>query len=465
MPEAALNSRLHRMPAATLLGAVAFLALTPLALPTSSAHDGSRMLQTVLLAGAALFALLSPPAIETRQPNWLKACALACLALAGLSTLAAAQPAAAAQEVALLLGLVGLAWQVARAARAGPVDWAYGGLVAGSCAYFLLTAGIYAVSLADGGPLNARLLHLGFDNPRFFNHVQTLAVPVLLGWSLVARSRLQRVLAAGATSVHFAWLFLDLARASLLGLAVAVLWCAWVGAKSLWRRLLLCAAVGAVVYGAVFVAPPAALGRSWSTHFASAQELTSGHSRDLLLSSALDQARAHPWLGAGPMHFAALMHPKGAHPHNLYLQWAAEYGLPSLLLLLCLLLAPLWRATALLRRHASGLPPMTAALGAALVAALVDAGFSGNFVMPLSQVWIAMVYGLLLAALPAAARQRATPVALGRSVLALLLASQAWLCIQAWRQWQYDPARITGASPVAASEEKPRPRFWQQGWL
>ncbi len=451
--------------AAALLTAVAYLALAPLLLPTVSAHDGGRVLQVGLLAVAALLALAGEARHAPLLPPWLKACAIGCLVLAVPSMLASRHPAAAAQETALMLGLAGLAVLVCRAARAGSITWAFDGLLAGSCAYFLLTTGIYAVALADGAPLNARLLHLGFDNPRFFNHVQTLALPVLLGWSLAAPGRLQRRAALVAVSLHFSWLFLDLARASLLALAVAGLWCFWTGVSALWRRLLWCVLAGLAVHVVLFVALPAVLGRHWVTHFASVQELTSSHSRDLLLSAAMDLVRADPWLGAGPMHFAALIHPKGAHPHNLYLQWAAEFGLPSLLLLLCLLVAPLWRVSTALRRAPSSTPPMASALGAALLAALIDAGFSGNFVMPLSQVWIAVVYGLLLGSQSGTAAPATAPRALHRTTLVLVLLSQLWLCAEAWRQWQYDPARIASHSPVATASQHPRPRFWQQGWL
>jgi hypothetical protein len=37
----------------------------------------------------------------------------------------------------------------------------------------------------------------------------------------------------------------------------------------------------------------------------------------------------------------------------------------------------------------------------ACVAALIDATFSGNFVMPVSQLWLALGFGLLLGHLPA----------------------------------------------------------------
>ncbi|MFG6443046.1 O-antigen ligase family protein [Roseateles sp. LKC17W] len=449
---------------AALAASITYLAVAPLLPFAVSSHDGSRLLQVGLLAVVTSLALFSPAVPEWTKHRSLLGCGAASLTLALGSLLTAAQFGAAAQEVALLLGLAVVARQAYRAARSAAVGWVYDALLAASCAYFTLTLGIYAAALAEGAPLNARMLHLGFDNPRFFNHAQTLAVPVLLGWSVAAPGQKRRRVALGVASLHFAWLFMDLARASLLALAVAAVWCACVGATALWRRLALSALLGAGLHLSLFVALPRLLNRNWAGQFASVQELGSSHSRDLLLSAALEQIQAHPWLGAGPMHFAALAHPKGAHPHNLYLQWAAEFGLPSLLLLLALLLLPLWRASTTLRQTRSTQHGMTAALGAAIVAALVDAGFSGNFVMPVSQVWIALVYGLLWAELPhttaLSQRRRA-------SLLPMLplMTVQLWLAAVTWQQWQYDPPRISDLSPVTTADQKPRPRFWQQGWL
>ena len=39
-----------------------------------------------------------------------------------------------------------------------------------------------------------------------------------------------------------------------------------------------------------------------------------------------------PWHGVGPMHYAAEVKGKAAHPHNIYLQMLAELGGPAVLL-------------------------------------------------------------------------------------------------------------------------------------
>ncbi|MBN0274093.1 O-antigen ligase domain-containing protein, partial [Pseudomonas aeruginosa] len=48
--------------------------------------------------------------------------------------------------------------------------------------------------------------------------------------------------------------------------------------------------------------------------------------RDVLLRDAWGMFVAHPLLGVGPMHFSAVPNSVGAHPHQMLLQWFAEWG-------------------------------------------------------------------------------------------------------------------------------------------
>jgi O-antigen ligase len=49
-------------------------------------------------------------------------------------------------------------------------------------------------------------------------------------------------------------------------------------------------------------------------------------SRWTLWRISMEAALAHPLLGIGPMHFAYVDNGEGAHPHNFWLQLAAEWG-------------------------------------------------------------------------------------------------------------------------------------------
>jgi O-antigen ligase len=106
----------------------------------------------------------------------------------------------------------------------------------------------------------------------------------------------------------------------------------------------------------------------------------------------------HPWLGAGPLHYAHYGADLrgGAHPHNWALQIAAEWGVPACL---CLV-AAIARAVLGLVRTAQVIPaedvPSHTVLAAMLVSALAtlaDGLVSGVLVMPQAQLLVAIYIG------------------------------------------------------------------------
>ena len=87
----------------------------------------------------------------------------------------------------------------------------------------------------------------------------------------------------------------------------------------------------------------------------------------------------------------------GAHPHNFYLQVAYEWGVPAALLLVGVLGFALLRlAQAVHQTTDTTQKNVGMALFAGVLAVCVDGCFSGNFVMPMSQLWIALLFGLAL---------------------------------------------------------------------
>jgi O-antigen ligase len=197
--------------------------------------------------------------------------------------------------------------------------------------------------------------------------------------------------------------------------------------------------------------------------------LGSVEARLYLWQLALSQIGQSPWLGVGPMHYAHHPNPEAAHPHNVYLQVAAEWGLPALLL--SLLLA----AMAMRRFHqrivgCTDAPSRDVGIGLqmACIAVAIDGLFSGNFVMPVSQVWIAFTAGWAWAWYRGQSAQPAADVihrSLWRQVPAwLLLASQVWLCWSVWPELAALPEYLR-----QAREQVPNllsnPRFWSHGWF
>jgi O-antigen ligase len=280
-----------------------------------------------------------------------------------------------------------------------------------------------------------------------------------------------------ALVLEFCWLFFSGGRATLLALAAgAALVLLLFGRRATrWVFVLAVAAgVGALLNLLLFEFVPSALdlGRDFfSGDFAARSSADVGTPRKYLWSLALDYVKESPLLGIGPMHYAARVNTEAAHPHNFYLQLAAEWGLPFA----TLTIGAAFLGTFKLARTARSLPEgevADRALGMGLLAALcgiaADAMFSGNFVMPMSQLWIAFAAGLAIAY-----AQRASPPpltahanAVVRRGLVILLCAASLVAILRGTlpevldvNAQVEQTRKLVPNPVDT------PRLWSHGWL
>lgn len=453
---------------------VAALLLTPWRLTPLSSHDEARLVQVLLATLAGVVLLLAAGRAHAGDPAWRQRPLARFAGVAGLvfalaSCLQAPDVAAALQDATLFLGLAATALAV-RVTDALPSRVKFERMLV--LAPFLLGAvifAIYLVTLIGSLPLDARSLYIGFDNPRFLNHAQSVFVP----WLVVAfwpseKQPLWRWLATSAAVMHVALAYLGVARGTTVAWLAAGLLLALAGHGAQARRFAMVVFLGLVVGWLAFDALPYALGQTWQPAFATPAEITRAHSRDELWAAALAMSTSSPWLGAGPMQFAALEGAKATHPHNIYLQWAAEYGWPVCILASTLLVGALGRGLWLSRRSAANDNGRLAGLAAACTAALIDGFVSGNFVMPISQIWIALAFGQLLAAsrvagVPPWVTPRPSVVRI--AVAAILLASQLGLLAEAARQGLDRDPRLHGETPIPGPHEKPRPRFWLNGQL
>lgn len=448
-----------------LLGFLGFFPLLPW--HGGQAHDIARLVQTGL---GALLVARGLASLSSERPG--KAALIAML-LGSLSVMLSARP-----ELALRDWLVALASLLALRTVQERMDegvWVRL-LVAGAALYALLEIVLIVSGMVLDRTLDYWQVFAGYVNPRFFNHVQTLLIPLLLGllgWSAVRG--LWRGLAAFALVANAFFLLLLMGRATLLalivGLLLVLLWFGPAG-RAYARRFVLAFAAGGVLYLLIIELLPRLLGMEPVPAFRELGGRGSIEARFYLWRIALDMIAAHPWLGVGPMHYANQFNGEAAHPHNIYLQIAAEYGLPFFLILTFVLLRWFWRMTQRLRQHLSHTPDALA-LGcwAGLVGALVDGAFSGNFVMPLSQLWILITVILLLQRLPqeppadpGTTRPSRLRLAVWRVGLTLLLLAQLYVLVDAWQEFRQTPVRIQGAQePVGATHYSPR--FWRDGWF
>jgi len=209
----------------------------------------------------------------------------------------------------------------------------------------------------------ARQLHLSFYDyyvpgiriTGFMSHWMTFsgqemfALILLVAFLLFAPSAFRRGwvwVLCGA--LMFAALLLGMTRNTWLGFAVAVLYLCW-----FWRRWLI--ALLPVAGIAVILLAPAAVRERLTSVTSPKQGIDSNQFRVVTWRTGIQMIRRHPLLGLGPegvkLHFDEYVPPDIPRPlpsgwyghlHNIYLQFAAERGIPTMLALMWVLLKVGW---------------------------------------------------------------------------------------------------------------------------
>ncbi len=447
-----------------------------------SAFDEKRLIE---IAALALMLLLSAGLAVTSAPGArafaalsgrLRFALLVVLALGAASAAMAEYPTWAFAELALYVAIFCATVVVADLyrltgpafARAIPL-W----LVAAAGLYLVYFLVVYftadrATGLLDGDraeAIRALILYPNVSNRRFIDQILTWTLPLMV-LPLIQASHRGPAVRAGLYLIAAGWwmlLFASDGRGVAVAITVGVVAAVLVMGRDVRRWLLhqaMAAAGGLALYLVIFVgvAPD---------HGKTLVRVSSG-GRFELWSAALQLMRDHPWLGVGPMQFAAGAPVLSAHPHNAVLQWLAEWGIPAALVMVAIIAMAFAAWVAGCRtsaRDSDGFAgsAVRSALTAALAGAAMHAMVSGIVVMPLSQLLLIMIAGwawgvhlesTAAAEAPLHGRWRLFP-------LVGILAVGA-LAVIAWRHLPPppEPWRADLAGPKAD-----QPRFWLQGRL
>ncbi len=422
-------------------------------------HDQQRIYQLLLLCGCAPLAAFLPQVTLSRATLLL----LAGLLLLGLcSSTLAAWPDWALKEWSRYGGLLLLTLLIGSLAeRSIWQSFILCAMAAVGFIHALQFLVYYLMAFVTGiRMLDADILFSGFSNPRFFGQFQIMLMPVMA--LLIERCRQQQ----------------RLRFAALLMMALITQWCIaftlggrglWLGLlashlalllinRKLWRILALQSAAalfGFLLFVLLFKLIPLWLGLDPAMRD---NLRTSLSGRERIWQWAWEMALANPWLGAGPMHYSATYNPIAAHPHQVVLQWLAEWGFAATLIALALGAWGLLHGARHLRQASAN--ELDAGLWVAIVGALVLAQVDGVFVMPYTETWLAILIGLAMArwskpttpfrAQRFACALIAIPVLL---VLGKVLISEAPTLPQTAND--YMNQHHTGWTP----------RFWSQGWI
>lgn len=204
-----------------------------------------------------------------------------------------------------------------------------------------LVAAYLAAVLGEDRIFDAWLLVDGFSNPRFYGQFLTLALPMLAA-PLLMQGGTRRYAPMAGLLIVLMWTaaITSGTRGTWLGMACAALVLVCVGPVG--RRWVALQGVGAIAGVGLFwlalTVVPDWLGASVSHHAASKLSTPALSGREIIWRRIIEAALSHPLLGIGPMQLANLPNGVAAHPHQAWLQWAAELGLPSALLVTWLVL-------------------------------------------------------------------------------------------------------------------------------
>ena len=183
--------------------------------------------------------------------------------------------------------------------------------------------------------------------------------------------------------------------------------------------------------------------------------------RMAMSSVSLKMLSEHPLLGIGPGQWGLnQVRVKNAHPHNSALQLLSEYGLLAGAAGIALgMLLLLFSARALRAQTRQDANPATTSLCAALVMGLTDSLFSGNLIMPHSQILLFVIAGWLVG------RTQATgPVDEGEGrwrseKLVLVGIAMLAMCTTTILAFEY----VDVVNPMPGNLQLRHPHFWQYG--
>lgn len=448
-------------------------------------HDGQRIAQLVLLGifltGFSLPGVAASIVASWKTiPRWSRLALIAAFALGMGSALQAEIWRWALLEWAMSLLLLFVVLGVAAGIRAGGqslqrllVLMFYATAVAYTVKAMVVYLTMLTVGATYGMGFDVRELFTGFSNIRFFGHVQTMLLPFLLLPALLWATTLRQRLLLSVVPVL--WWMLVVAsgtRGTWIALLAGVLVVLALGGRTghrwvKWQVMGL--GSGLVCYGVFVLLLPYLLAQPVS-FLHRTQDITSLSSREVIWSAAMGFISENPLFGIGPMHFAYHANAVAAHPHNMILQFMAEWGVPAALLFTAVFAAG-WVAFArrgkqLAVESDSQEQLIRIALLAALTGAAAQAMVDGVLVMPVSQTLLALLCGWALGmSYPGGRREYMISRAMRTSFALLFVFAVGAVAYGVTPEIGNIAERQEAYLASIVPEPRLLPRFWALGWI
>lgn len=371
-------------------------------------HDSQRSIQAII------FVITSVGILTLRQarfaPLFLNAritlLIVGVIAWGLVSVLVARHTLWALTEWSLMVGMLGMAWFsfLLRQRLGRTFDFLV--LVATLLVSFVVLVrflGIYVAVLDARLPIvNLYGFFFGFSNPRFFGQFASLVLP-LLGLALID-TRFKphhRTLAVLLLLLCWTWVFTSGTRGTLLafGLVVGLFWVMGGHLRKWALGQIVIAIFALMLMWVLFYLVPSQLGIEIFNDPAERVTLALSGREELWLR-AFKMMANQPILGVGPMHYADFGPGCCSHPHQSILQWGAEWGLPSLGVVMLIAGYAILKLLAILGVNCEASNSenyLRGCLAGSILAGLIQSMVDGVFVMPIPQTWFALLLGWLIA--------------------------------------------------------------------
>jgi putative inorganic carbon (hco3(-)) transporter len=196
-------------------------------------------------------------------------------------------------------------------------------------------------STYEGSQVVTGRLQGAFEHPNQLGALCAMAGPIAAALALGGRTKRVRVAAAVMLVLIVAALALSLARGSWLGAGVAALFMV-LTLREARQKLLLFGLPTVLVFVALWNVIPKDDVAIVTQRAEAFTTLSPYDDRESIWSEARREIREDPWTGQGPGNFIVASARAGSeastvsayHAHNIFLNWAAESGLPAALLVL-----------------------------------------------------------------------------------------------------------------------------------
>lgn len=306
----------------------------------------------------------------------------------------------------------------------------------------------------------------GYDNYRFLNHCQTITIP-LLTFLLIKERSINRTgilnnIAFFSLTTSWSLLFLTGGRGTLAAFTASALLVFFLKRKAAISFLISFTLIGFIGYlqsKILYTIIPNIINKPLDTISSIERSKTNFLSgREELWLCAIEKFKENPTLGISPMGFSNYCKEInfGAHPHNIYIQTIVEWGFPGIIVLILI-------AIFLISIYKNIPKRLSVFIIFTTFSIAVDGLVSGNFVMPTSQIWIVIFFGMLYGSTQADSEEKNPSIRrIKHMTQAITFIMILILIYTSFATYQYS---LKSQSDHTTTRSLLKPRAWSAGYL